>query len=120
MSHQNEKRTNMQEALKRVENRFNLTVLIAQRARQLQEGYKPLVDVDDPDNIVPVQTALRELEQDKIQLVVKTEPKSEEDELDQLDLALEAEILEEEELQKVKQKEKKSLRMSKKSKSLLT
>ena len=120
MSHQNEKHTNMQDALNRIDNRFNLSVFIAQRARQLQEGYKPLVDVDDPENIVPVQTALRELEQDKIQLILKSDNASEDEELDQLDLALEAEILEEEKLQQAKIQEKKSMRASKKSKSLLT
>jgi DNA-directed RNA polymerase subunit omega len=51
-------RVTIEDCLKHVDNRFELTLLAAKRARQIYEGFKPLVD---EDNDKPTVIALREI-----------------------------------------------------------
>ncbi len=51
-------RVTIEDCLENVENRFELVLLAARRARQISEGADPLVDVD---NDKPTVIALREI-----------------------------------------------------------
>ena len=55
-------RVTAEDALNRVENRFELTVLVSKRVKQLLKGDAPLV----PSKNKPVVTALREIAGDKV------------------------------------------------------
>ena len=51
-------RVTIEDCLENVENRFELVLLAARRARQISQGADPLVD---PDNDKPTVIALREI-----------------------------------------------------------
>lgn len=51
-------RVTIEDCLENVENRFELVLLAARRARQISEGTDPLVDID---NDKPTVIALREI-----------------------------------------------------------
>jgi len=51
-------RVTIEDCLENVENRFELVLLAARRARQISEGADPLVDID---NDKPTVIALREI-----------------------------------------------------------
>jgi DNA-directed RNA polymerase subunit omega len=55
-------RVTVEDCLEQVSNRFALTILAAERARQLSKGGKPLVVCDNK----PAVTALREIADDKV------------------------------------------------------
>lgn len=55
-------RVTVEDCLEQVSNRFALTILAAERARQLSKGGKPLVACDNK----PAVTALREIADDKV------------------------------------------------------
>ena len=55
-------RITVEDCLKRVNNRFALVMLSAKRTKQLLQGAKPLVDVDNRE----VVTALREIAAGKV------------------------------------------------------
>lgn len=78
---------------KKVPNRFMLSVGTAIRARQLQEGARPLISDGDGDD-TSVVTALREFDQSKIKLV-KQEPEPDLMDLDAMDTAAEDDVIEE-------------------------
>ena len=56
-------RVTVEDCLEKVGNRFALTILGAERARQLSKGSKPLVECDNK----PAVTALREIADAKVQ-----------------------------------------------------
>jgi DNA-directed RNA polymerase subunit omega len=56
-------RITVEDCLSRVENRFELVLLAAKRARQLEFGTEPLVNWD---NDKPTVVALREISQNKV------------------------------------------------------
>lgn len=60
-----------EDLLKKVDNRFLLTVAAAKRSRQVQEGAHPLVE---EKGLPPVLTALEEILQDKIGIRVLEVP----------------------------------------------
>ena len=55
-------RVTVEDCLAQVQNRFALTILAAERARQLSKGGKPLVTCDNK----PAVTALREIADAKV------------------------------------------------------
>jgi DNA-directed RNA polymerase subunit omega len=55
-------RVTVEDCLEKVDNRFALTILAAERARQLSKGGKPLVECDNK----PAVTALREIADAKV------------------------------------------------------
>ncbi|MCF8106955.1 MAG: DNA-directed RNA polymerase subunit omega [Desulfohalobiaceae bacterium] len=55
-------RITVEEALKRVNNRFVIAHMAMQRVRMYREGYKPLIETDNKE----VVTALREIEAGKV------------------------------------------------------
>ena len=60
--------------LKKVDNRYSLIIMTSKRARQIAEGDKPLVDVEDKS---PVTIAVNEIFEDKVYRV--DDQKSEEE-----------------------------------------
>ena len=55
----------LEEVLKKMDNRFMLSVVAAKRARQLKDGAVPQIEKNDDDNDLLV--ALGEISEDKIQ-----------------------------------------------------
>lgn len=55
-------RITVEEALKRVNNRFVIAHMAMQRVRMYREGYEPLIQTDNKE----VVTALREIEAGKV------------------------------------------------------
>lgn len=55
---------NVEDLLKEAENRFSLVNMVAKRARQLEEGQTPMLDVKD--NISSVTIAAIEIEHGKL------------------------------------------------------
>lgn len=56
-------RVTIEDSLKKVPNRFALTILAAKRTRQLLKGAKPLIDPKDNKSVV---VALREIATGKV------------------------------------------------------
>ncbi len=106
----------LEKLLKIVPNRFELSIVIAKRSKQLKMGSKPLIDVD-PEVMDPIDIAIREIYEGKVSVIQKDEVQYEEGVLEELDTQLEERLKEdlEEEEKEPKKKEPKS---SKKSKSL--
>ena len=58
------------------DNKYLLTMMIAKRAKQLNQGYKPLVEMNARNNR---QVALREIQEEKVYIKGEKETSSEED-----------------------------------------
>ena len=58
----------LSEILKKTPNRFLLSLAIAKRARQLNEGAKPLIEISETEPFHPILTALEEIYQNKISI----------------------------------------------------
>ncbi|QPM66916.1 DNA-directed RNA polymerase subunit omega [Atribacter laminatus] len=52
------------ELIKKTENRYYLTTIVAKRSKQLNQGAKPLIEIQEPDK--PLFIALNEVAEDKI------------------------------------------------------
>jgi len=105
------------ELLKKIPNRFLLSVAIAKRARQISEGEKPLIEIvkDKPFN--PINIAMKEFDLGLIEISEKDEVDDELELIEKLDKNLEERI----EKKKKEEEEKKPKEKSKKkSKSLLS
>ena len=63
-------RITVEDCLEKVENRFQLVLLAAKRAKQLLKGSRPLLDSDNKE----VVTALREIADDKVKLAASDAP----------------------------------------------
>ena len=103
--------------LKKIPNRFLLSVAIAKRARQISEGERPLVEVlrDKPMN--PINIAMKEFNEGLITITEKNEVDDELELIEKLDKNLEERI----EKQKIEdEKNKPKEKTKKKSKSLLS
>ncbi|MGD9870522.1 MAG: DNA-directed RNA polymerase subunit omega [Thauera sp.] len=61
-------RITVEECLKRIPNRFQLTLAATYRARQLTAGGTPQIDIDPQDNDKPTVIALREVAAGKVGL----------------------------------------------------
>ena len=121
MKNANDSQIKIQDLMEKVGNRFELSVAIAKRARQLQEGFNPQVEVNTNEDLLPVHTAIREMQADKVTLGISDVIEDEDESIEKLDLALEVEIKKEEEEKKQQILDKKAIReRNKRSKSLLT
>ena len=61
-------RITVEDCLKRIPNRFQLTLAATYRARQLTAGGTPQIDLDPQDNDKPTVIALREVAAGKVGL----------------------------------------------------
>jgi len=103
--------------LKRIPNRFLLAIAVAKRARQLKDGAKPLVDIDR-EELLPVLTALEEIENDKISVTIKDEIDLDADLMEEINQNLDEDIIEAEPQEIEDKKTKKEIKSRSKSKSL--
>jgi DNA-directed RNA polymerase omega subunit len=76
----------------RVSNRFLLAVAVAKRAKQLKDGVKPLVPYNREEDVLPVETALKEIEHTKVQIIIKEKKEAQDELLEEMDQLLEAEM----------------------------
>ena len=63
-------RITVEDCLEKVENRFQLVLLGAKRAKQLLKGSRPLIDSDNKE----IVTALREIAAGKVKLAAPNAP----------------------------------------------
>ena len=63
-------RITVEDCLERVDNRFQLVLLAAKRAKQLLKGSRPLLDSDNKE----VVTALREIAATKVKIAAADAP----------------------------------------------
>jgi len=95
--------------LDKVPNRFMLSVAVAKRARQLKEGARPLIEVSDDEEPIPVLLALKEIEAGVLDVIIHEEFDEESSMIDKMDRFLEQESKKEEaEEEKVEKKVKES------------
>ena len=105
------------ELLKKIPNRFLLSVAIAKRARQISEGEKPLVEVMKDKPMNPINIAMKEFNEGLITISEKDEVDDELELIEKLDKNLEERI---EKQKKEEEKNKPKEKTKKKSKSLLS
>ncbi|WP_323002193.1 DNA-directed RNA polymerase subunit omega [Denitromonas sp.] len=63
-------RITVEDCLKKIPNRFQLTLAATYRARQLTAGSEPQIEIDRADRDKPTVIALREIEAGKVGLEV--------------------------------------------------
>lgn len=102
----------MTKVFKQIPNRFLLSVAVSKRARQLREGYRPLIEVNE-ENPNPVIIALKEIEQGKLVVIVKDRHNAEEEYLERMEQDLELHVAE----QETEKDEKKPAKEAKETKS---
>lgn len=118
----NEKETKIFDILKKVPNKFMLSLAVSKRARQLAEGAKPLIPIAENEIMHPILTALEEIHQGKIVVLIEKEKDEDLELIEEVDRFFDEQLPAEEEvddatakkLKKDKDKESKS----KKTKSL--
>jgi len=72
--------------LEKIPNRFVLSLAIAKRARQIQEGAKPLVPIENEEEIKhPILIALRELKENKFDINLHEEKDEELEYIEEID-----------------------------------
>jgi len=59
-----------------LDNKYLLTMMVAKRAKQLNQGYKPLVEMNAKNNR---QVALKEIQEEKVYIKGEKETSPEED-----------------------------------------
>ena len=77
--------------LSKVPNKFLLCVAAAKRARQLKEGIRPSIEVSQEHDLIPLVTALEEILEGKVTVVVR-DAQHEEELLDKMDQHLITEL----------------------------
>ena len=102
----------MTNVFKQIPNRFLLSIAVSKRARQLKEGYRPLIEVTE-ENPNPVIIALKEIELGLLNVVVKDRHNAEEEYLERMEQDLDLQVAE----QDVDKDEKKSTKENKESKN---
>ncbi len=114
MSNQ-EKKDQVLSVFQKYPNRFLLAVAAGKRAKQLKEGAKPLVSINDDNRAKNVEIAIKELMDDQVKIMIKEPNTEEQDMLDDFDTLLDAEL----ELEATEEKEEKKTKdRSKLKKSL--
>ena len=81
----------MTEIEKLIPNRFLLSVAVAKRARQLREGYRPLIEVTE-ENPNPILIALKEIELGKLELNHSVQLDSDSELLQRMEMDLDYEV----------------------------
>ncbi len=105
----------LEKLLEIIPNRFELSIVIAKRSKQIKMGSKPLVDIDE-DIYDPIDIAIREVYEGKITIIQKDPVEYEESVLEELDTQLEERLKEDIEAEEKEPKKKEP--RSKTSKSL--
>ena len=115
------KRYKVSELMKKVPNKFVLSLATAKRARQIKEGSKPMVELSEQAP-VPIVLALEEIQNDKINVNLVKKIAEKDQILDEISDYLDAEseeiVDDEPEDQDNQKKKKKESKSKKKSKSL--
>lgn len=88
MSQANNIKPSMTKVFEQIPNRFLLSVAVSKRARQLREGYRPLIEVTD-ETANPVIVALKEIELGKLSVIVKERHNADEEYLERMEQDLE-------------------------------
>jgi len=104
--------------LEKVPNRFMLSVAVAKRARQLKEGARPLIEVPEGSEPVPILLALKEIEAGKVEVIVHEKQDEETAMIEKMDRFLEQESKKEEEAEEKIEKPSKESKAKTKAKSL--
>ena len=118
-ANQERKQINVSGILKKIPNRFLLCVAASKRARQLKEGVKALSETEHDPLVFPIRTALKEIDEDKLKIIITEEVEEEKAAMEELDQFFEKEAEEERLRKEEKENEKKTKDKSKsKSKSL--
>ncbi len=94
------------EVLNKVPNRFLLSVAVAKRARQLKEGARPLVEVADLENLLPIDVALEEIAQGKINVSLKDKVDEDQELIEEMSHFTDVKAAEPEEAEAKKEKPK--------------
>ena len=102
--------------IRKVENRFLLSIGVAKRARQIKEGAKPLVE-HDAESVVPVILALEEIAENKLTIIAESPIPETDSVLEEISAVVDAETKEKPE-EKAPEDKKASAKGKKKSKSL--
>ena len=102
----------MTKVFAQIPNRFLLSVAVSKRARQLREGYRPLVEVTE-ENPNPILIALKEIEQGKLNVIVKESHDADEEYLERMEQDLELQVAE----QEAENQDKKPVKETKETKS---
>lgn len=96
--------------LRQVPNHFLLAVAVAKRARQLQDGAKPLMKITGDDGVIPVIAALQEIGAEKFKVFIKEEEEGEQEFLDEMEQLIDSDVFNEDDegaLQSIKGADKK-------------
>jgi len=101
-----------------IPNRFMLTVVIAKRARQIKDGMRPMVNFDHENPPSPIDLALMEIIEGKIDVDVKSQYDSDEEYIQEIEQSLEIELEKQDVASQVKEQDDKKKESRKKSKSL--
>lgn len=112
-----EKQIKISEVFKKIPNRFILALAVAKRARQIAEGAKPLVEIhkedensDIKEEIHPILTALREINEGKLDVMMEKDKDVDLEYIEEVERYFETnqpkEEVKEEELSKKAKKEK--------------
>ncbi len=86
---------NLTNVLKKIPNKFLLSTGVAKRARQLQEGSKPLITVKPDEPFLPINIALKEIDSGLIDLSLLAASTDDLEFLDKMDEILDAELVSE-------------------------
>ncbi|NDD66761.1 DNA-directed RNA polymerase subunit omega [bacterium] len=81
----------MTEIEKLIPNRFLLSVAVAKRARQLKEGYRPLIEINE-ENPNPILVALKEIELGKLDIAHDASHDTDNELLQRMELDLNHEV----------------------------
>ena len=87
-----QKDISISDILKTTPNRFMVAVALAKRSRQLQEGAKPLCEVNKNETMVPILVALQEIAEGHVKIISGTHEYEELEMLDKMDELLEKEL----------------------------
>jgi len=80
------------EILLKIPNRFILSLAIAKRARQLNEGAKPLVPIEEGAKMHPILTALEEVYANKIEVMEEKEKNDDLEMIEEVERFFDAEV----------------------------
>ena len=87
-----EEDVNLTKLLEKYPNKFILSIAVSKRARQIQEGAKPLIEITENDLMTPVKIALKEIAAGVVEINTEIEEDEDTELLDKMDVQLEAEL----------------------------
>ena len=78
--------------IRMVPNKFMLAIAVSKRAKQIKEGVKPLILVDEDSMNYPIDIALKEIELGHVKIAIKEKQTDDGQALDEMDQLLDKEI----------------------------